>query len=180
MSSCHNEIARYIYTWMGIWIMKGYVQDSLGMMLVGKGRQTHWRNNFIRIQNSKLHVLVKYALFCFSVSRETLILDKCNKYIIINQPTRDLYRGLGPIRRCDSQAGVGRHNGWSLNYPCLVGISFCSESFSRNLGLHYARRKDVQQFRALGDSNIRILKHDIITLLFLEAIIQAGLMSLLK
>ena len=116
---------------------------------------------------------LSYVLF--SISREAKTLDN-----VTMQPISDLYLGLRPIRRCDSQAGVGPHDGWSLNYPCLVGISFYSESFPRNLGLHYARCKDVQQLRALGDSNIRILKHNNITSLLLEAIIQAGLMSLLK
>ena len=82
------------------------------------------------------------------------------------QPIRGLFVAFSPIRsRSASQAGVGPHNGWSLNYPCLVGISFYSESFSRNLGLHYARREDVQQSSAQGDSNIRILQHNITSLL---------------
>lgn len=171
MSSCHNKIARYIYTWMGIWIMKGYVQDSPGMMLVGKGRQkTHWRNKISTYLNYKLYSLeleqrtpncmfwfcyvlfpIFYAYGCFSEP------GKFKHYTIgigiIQQET-----GIWVQDQSEAaQPGAAPHNGWSLNYPCLVGISFYSESFSWNLGLHHYIMPAVKMFNNASPWATKIL-----------------------
>lgn len=76
--------------------------------------------------------------------------------------------GAGPV--VHTMGGPSITPVWSGSVFSLSWVIFLEFGTT---SLHYARRKDVQQCLALGDSNIRILQHNITSLL-LEAIIQSS------